>query len=209
LDATSAGFFLRCMDEGFAAMLAWMSDASRSWSRPALVLVLYLALASAGIAWSTLRGDASVWRFAGREDPQIILGIVAGLLIGLGFVFGSRFATHRFEWGRALHRDLRALLGPLPGPEIVVLALASATGEEIFFRGALLPAIGLWGSSAIFALLHIGPKVRFLPWTFSSLVAGLVFGQLFMWAGDLSGPVVAHFTVNALNLRYLSTTDLG
>lgn len=189
-------------------MVAPMPDASRSWSRSALVLVLYLALASAGIAWSTLRGDASAWRVSGREDPQVLLGILAGLLIGLGFVFASRFATHRFEWGRALHRDLRALLGPLPGHEIIVLAVASAIGEEVFFRGALLPAVGLWASSAIFALLHIGPKVRFLPWTLSSLVAGLVFGQLFLWAGDLGGPVVAHFTVNALNLRYLSRTDL-
>jgi uncharacterized protein len=189
-------------------MVSRMPDASRSWSRPALVLVLYLGLASAGVAWSNLRGDASVWRAPGRESAQVLLGIVAGALIGLGFVFASRYATHRFEWGRALHRDLRALLGPLPGVDIVVLAVASAFGEEIFFRGALLPAIGLWGSSAIFALLHVGPKARFLPWTFSSLVAGLVFGQLFLWAGDLSGPVVAHFTVNALNLRYLAANDL-
>jgi membrane protease YdiL (CAAX protease family) len=145
---------------------------------------------------------------AGREAPQIFLGILAGLLIGLGFVLVSRFATHRFEWGRALHRDLRNLLLPLSGKEIVLLALASAFGEEIFFRGALLPVLGLWGSSAVFALLHIGPKMRFLPWTISSFVAGLAFGQLFQWAGDLSGPIVAHFTVNALNLRYLSVTDI-
>lgn len=173
-----------------------------------MVLVLYLGLASAGIAWSTLRGDATVWRLAGREHAQVLLGIVAGILIGLGFVFASRYAAHRFEWGRALHRDLRALLGPLPGGEIIVLAVASAFGEEIFFRGALLPAVGLGWSSAVFALLHIGPKLRFLPWTISSFVAGLVFGQLFLWSGDLSGPVVAHFTVNALNLRYLAANDL-
>ena len=185
-----------------------MPDASRSWSRPALVLVLYLALAAAGVAWSTSRGDASVWRLASKDRPQVLAGILAGAFLGLGFVFASRFATHRFEWGRALHRDLRALLGPLHGVEILVLAAASALGEEIFFRGALLPAAGLWASSAIFALLHVGPKLRFLPWTLSSWVAGMVFGQLFLWTGDLGGPVVAHFTVNALNLRYLSSTDL-
>jgi membrane protease YdiL (CAAX protease family) len=185
-----------------------MPDVSRSWSRPALVLVLYLALASAGVAWSTLRGDASVWRLAGKTNPQVVAGIVAGVFLGLGFVFASRYATHRFEWGRALHRDLRALLGPLLASEIIVLAAASAVGEEIFFRGALLPAAGLWASSAIFALLHVGPKPSYLPWTLSSFVAGMVFGQLFLWTGDLGGPVVAHFTVNALNLRYLSSTDL-
>jgi membrane protease YdiL (CAAX protease family) len=185
-----------------------MSDASRSWSRSGLVLVLYLALASAGVAWSSLRGDPSVWRLAGKPNPQVVPGIVAGLFIGLGFVFASRYATHRFEWGRALHRDLRNLLGPLTGSEILVLAAASAVGEEVFFRGALVPAAGLWLSSAIFALLHVGPKLRFLPWTFSSFVAGMMFGQLFLWTGDLGGPVVAHFTVNALNLRYLAMADL-
>jgi uncharacterized protein len=103
---------------------------------------------------------------------------------------------------------MRDLLGPLTRSEILILAAASSVGEEVFFRGALLPAAGLWASSAIFALLHVGPKLRFLPWTLSSFVAGMVFGQLFLWTGDLGGPVVAHFTVNALNLRYLATADL-
>jgi membrane protease YdiL (CAAX protease family) len=90
----------------------------------------------------------------------------------------------------------------------VVLSAASSVGEEMFFRGAMLPVAGLFLSSAIFALLHIGPKARFLPWTVSSFVAGLMFGQLFLWSGDLTGAVVAHFTVNFLNLRYLSAHDL-
>lgn len=189
-------------------MVSVMPDASRSWSRAIVVSILYLAMASAGVAWSTLRGDASVWRVAGMDNPQTMAGIVAGAFLGLGYVFVSRYATHRFEWGRALHRDLRALLGPLADGEIVVLAVASAVGEEVFFRGALLPAVGLLASSGIFALLHVGPKLRFLPWTLSTFVAGMLFGQLFLWSGDLSGPVVAHFTVNLLNLRYLANTDL-
>jgi hypothetical protein len=195
-------------DPRFAGMVAGMPDASRSWSRAILVSVLYLALAFAGIAWSTLRGDASVWRIAEKENPQTVAGILAGAFLGLGFVFASRYATHRFEWGRALHRDLRALLGPMADREIVVLATVSAVGEEIFFRGALLPAVGLWVSSGIFALLHVGPKLRFLPWTLSTFVAGMLFGQLFLWSGDLGGPVVGHFTVNLLNLRYLANMDL-
>jgi uncharacterized protein len=211
---TRSGFRLgrecgrRTSPSGIAAILQTMPEAARSWSRAGLVLTLYLGLAAAGVTWSTLRGDASVWRLAGREDAQLLLGTVAGAMIGLGFVFASRLAVHRFEWARSLHRDMRALLGPLPDAEVVVLAVASALGEEIFFRGALLPAIGLSASSLVFALLHVGPKLRYLPWTISSFVAGLMFGQLFLWSGDLTGAVVAHFTVNFLNLRFLSAHEM-
>lgn len=185
-----------------------MFATSYRWSRPALVSLVYLALASAGVAWVHLWDDGLVWRSSQGPTPQFWKGILGGLLIGGGFVAASRFVTHRFEWGRLLHQDLRARLGPLSSMEIVILAAASSLGEEIFFRGALLPAVGLWLSSLIFALLHVGPKLRFLPWTIASFLAGLAFGLLFLWSGDLTGPVIAHFTVNTLNLRYLSITDL-
>jgi len=185
-----------------------MSSQQTGWSRPALVLALYFGLAAAGLCWSTLRGHPNVWRIEGRADPQVVIGTLAGLMIGLGIVFASRLSLTRFEWARGLHRDLRHLLGPLPDAEIVVLSVASSLGEEIFFRGALMPVVGLVASSAVFALLHIGPKLRYLPWTVSSFVAGLMFGQLFLWSGDLTGAVVAHFTVNFLNLRHLSQNEL-
>lgn len=185
-----------------------MPSPATSWSRSASVMSLYLLMAGVGVAWSMLRGHPYIWSVEGREETQVLLGLVAGVLMGLGIVFASRLAVHRFEWARSLHRDLRGRLGPLQDGEILVLAAASSVGEEIFFRGALMPAIGLVGSSAMFALLHVGPKVRYLPWTFASFGAGLLFGQLFLWAGDLSGPIAAHFTVNYLNLRHLSQHHL-
>lgn len=178
-----------------------------SWSRPALVMVIYLGLGAAALAWGSLRGQPNVWHLAGR-DPAVFAGIISGLAAGLGIVFASRMALYRFDWARALHRELRHLLFPLSEVEIVVLAAASSVGEEMFFRGALLPAIGLVGSSAIFALLHIGPKARHLPWTLSSFGAGLLFGAMFLWTGDLTGPVVAHFLVNFLNLRHVAQVEL-
>jgi len=176
-----------------------------SWSRPALVSALYLGLAAVALAWGTLRGQPSLWRApsaAGRE-PYFWSGLAAGIGAGLGIVMLSRLAVRRMEWARALHRDLRSLLHPLTDLEIVVLAGASSVGEELFFRGALMPALGIWASSAIFALLHIGPKARYLPWTAASLVVGVLFSALFLWSGDLTGAIAAHFTVNFLNLRHL------
>ena len=185
-----------------------MISRGSSWYRPALVMVIYLGLGAAGLGWTSLRGQPSLWQVPGRQDPWVFTGILVGLLVGLGIVFASRMAFFRFEWARALHRDFRALLSPLGDREIVVLAAASSIGEEMFFRGAMLPVLGLVGSSAVFALLHIGPRTRHLPWTISSFVAGLVFGKLFLWTGDLTGAVVAHFTVNFLNLRHVAQYEL-
>jgi membrane protease YdiL (CAAX protease family) len=191
-------------------MRSAMISRGSSWYRPALVMVIYLGLGAAGLGWTSLRGQPSLWQVPGRQDPWIFTGILVGLLVGLGIVFASRMAFFRFDWARALHRDFRALLSPLGDREIVVLAAASSIGEEMFFRGAMIPVLGLVGSSAVFALLHIGlpPRARHLPWTISSFVAGVVFGALYLWTGDLTGAVVAHFTVNFLNLRHVAQYDL-
>jgi membrane protease YdiL (CAAX protease family) len=173
-----------------------------------MVMVLYLAFGAAAVAWGGLRGQSNIWQLPGRGEPLVLAGIATGILIGLGIVFVSRLALYRYDWARALHREFRGLLNPLSDVEIVVLAVASSVGEEMFFRGALLPAVGLIGSSILFALLHIGPKARHLPWTLSSLGAGLLFGAVFLWTGDLTGPVLAHFLVNFLNLRHVAQYEL-
>lgn len=186
-----------------------MRSAPAGWSRPALVLALYLALAAAAVVWSMVAGRPGLWRVHDRAgEPAFFAGALFGLVLGLVLVFVSRLTVHKFEWARALHRDFRSRLGPLGSGEILVLAAASSLGEEMFFRGALLPSVGLWLSSAIFALLHVGPKARYLPWTISSFLIGAMLGQLFLWSGDLTGAVAAHFTVNFLNLRHLSRYDL-
>jgi membrane protease YdiL (CAAX protease family) len=71
------------------------------------------------------------------------------------------------------------------------------------FRGALLPWLGVWLQAGIFALLHVGPGKRFLPWTASAFVLGLGFGELALRTGSLGAPIAAHFAINFWNLRYI------
>ena len=173
-------------------------------------MTAYLALGAVALAWGNLRGHPNVWHLSEQEPvlSMTFAGILGGLAAGLLLVFASRMALYRFDWARALHRELRHMLSPLTDSEIVVLAAASSVGEEMFFRGALLPVVGVVASSAIFALLHIGPKARHLPWTVSSFGAGLLFGGMFLWTGDLTGPVLAHFLINFLNLRHVAAVEL-
>jgi hypothetical protein len=173
-------------------------------SRAGLIVLLYTGLALAGVAWGAARGHANVFVLPGRTVPRTLQGIGAGVALALAVAFATRWATHRLEWARTLMREFREILGPLAGTEIFLLAAASSVGEETLFRGAMLPHLGLWLSSALFALPHIGPGLRFLPWTATSLFAGLAFGQLFVWSGDLGAAICAHFLINLLNLRYIT-----
>jgi membrane protease YdiL (CAAX protease family) len=179
-------------------------------SRAGLILALYGGLALVGVAIAAIRGDFNIYLLEGTETTPYRLGasLLLGVAVGLIFVFCSRLAVHRFGWARQLHRDFRGILGKLSSREILILALASSVGEELLFRGALMPWIGLWPQAVIFALLHIGPGVRFLPWTVSSLAVGVLFGYLFLWTGDLGAPIAAHFVINYLNLRFISRVEL-
>jgi membrane protease YdiL (CAAX protease family) len=173
-----------------------------------VILALYGGLSIVALIVGFARGEPDIYRLPGWSWLRLAASPVLGVGIGLGIVFVSRLCVHRFDWARRLHRSFRGLLGNLHARDIFVLALASSVGEELFFRGALLPWIGIYGSAIVFALLHVGPGWRYLPWTASALLVGLLFGALFWWLRDLGAPMVAHFTINYLNLNYIVRVDL-
>jgi membrane protease YdiL (CAAX protease family) len=177
-------------------------------SRASLVIGLYGAMALVGLLIAAGRGNPDLYRLGTPAGWQLLAGPVIGFAVGLGVVGLTRVATRHFQWARDLHGSFRDLLGPLTGQEIIILALASSIGEEILFRGALLPWMGVWLQALVFALLHIGPGRRFLPWTLSALVLGIAFGWLAVWTGSLGGPIAAHFAINFLNLRHIVRTPL-
>jgi uncharacterized protein len=173
-------------------------------SRASLVIGLYGAMALVALVIAAGRGNPDLWRLDEHVEPGLLIGGPAiGFAFGLLIVGATRLATKRFQWARDLHASFRDLLGPLTGKEIVILALASSIGEELLFRGALLPWFGVWIQGIIFALLHVGPGRRFLPWTLSALVLGIAFGWLAVWTKNVGGPIAAHFAINFLNLRYI------
>jgi membrane protease YdiL (CAAX protease family) len=173
-------------------------------SRASLVIGLYGAMGIVAFVIAAGRGDPDLYRLGGSPAAwQLAVGPVLGAAFGLIVVGLTRLATRHFAWARDLHTSFRDLLGPLTAREIVILALASSVGEELLFRGALLPWFGLWWQGLVFALLHVGPGRRFLPWTASAMALGIAFGALAMWTGNLGAPIAAHFTINFLNLRHI------
>ncbi len=193
-------------------------------SRSGLIVSFYGILAATAVAWGALRGQANIFIYSPSSTArvgahpsygmgQLVSSLGIGIAIGLLVVLLTRVVQERYAWARMLHNEFRHRLGPLDGQEILLLALASSVGEECFFRGALLSHMqavlpgfagtffAILGSSMVFGLLHIGPGVRFLPWTISSLGVGLLLGSVYVGMGDLLGPIAIHFTVNYLNLQ--------
>jgi hypothetical protein len=168
-----------------------------------------MAMAVGGALWIGLREGVIPLRLF--FDPRLwwldlLLGIGAGLLL-LGLWRG---AERLFPLARDLEDQLGSVLGPLGRSEVIALAVLSGFAEELFFRGAVQGSAGWLIAAALFALLHTGPGRAFRLWTLFALLAGPLFGGLMAQRGNLLGPVVAHFLVNAVNLgRLASRGDSG
>jgi membrane protease YdiL (CAAX protease family) len=177
-------------------------------SRATVIVALYGGLGAIAVLWGALRGNANIYQYGPRNLAWLAVSPLVGLVFGLAMVFLSRLAVHSMEWARVLHREFHAVVHELSSREIFLLAAASSLGEELFFRGALLPVVGLFASSALFAAMHVRAQWRFLPWTLMSFIMGVAMGLLHMKLGNLGAPIVAHFTINFLNLNYIAKTEL-
>ncbi len=127
-----------------------------------------------------------------------LLGAGAGLIVVL-----LSWWTRDLGPMKKLSAEFREMLGDLSSPVIAVLAVTSAIGEEVLFRGAVQPLLGLWLTSAIFGFVHGGLQKRLLAWTIFATLAGILLGGLFEYTGNLLAPILCHLTVNYWNLHAL------
>lgn len=84
---------------------------------------------------------------------------------------------------------------------LIVMAVAPALCEELYFRGTLLNIFSegrnrhaaIWIVAIIFSLIHF-QMYGFIP----RMILGALLGYLMMWSGSIWVPVIAHFTNNAM-----------
>jgi len=173
-----------------------------------LAVPFYAVLAVVALVWR--RGVRGAPMFAlvdpGASPDVLPVGsaVVLGLGLGLAIVLLSQLWTKLWPSGEAVARMLGEALGELRWRDCAALAAASGLAEEMLFRGALQPEIGLLAASVVFGLAHLVPRWPLLLWSVFAVAIGLVFGGVFVWSGSLWVPVVAHVVVNAVNLPLLS-----
>ena len=130
-----------------------------------------------------------------------------GVCLGATTIAASRVMVRRAAWARALHAALRPAVHGAGDAGLLAVAVASAAGEELLFRGLVQPLFGVVVASVVFGALHqIRGPARW-GWMVWATVMGLLFGCVFAATGSLVGPVVAHAMINGANLRFLRDND--
>ena len=160
-----------------------------------IVALFALGFALFGSGVTRLFGDAAA-------RPA---GLLGGLGVGLGLVALTRVGASGWPPMTRMTRSLEDLIGPMPWTTALLLALVSGFAEELLFRGALWPHLGLIGTTLLFGLVHVLPRRSLWLYPLFATFAGLLLGLVREGTGSVWPPIVAHVTVNALNLWWLGT----
>jgi hypothetical protein len=164
----------------------------------------YLLLGAAGVVWIGLAREGPIPLSLFLRPEGLALDLALGVAVGGALLALWAGGRRWLPLARRLERRLAAALAGTSRQEALALALLSALAEEVFFRGAVQGAFGLWPAALLFALLHAGPRRDLALWGLFALVAGLACGGLVAARGALVPAVAAHFVVNAVGLRRLA-----
>lgn len=184
----------------------------RSSEAAARVAVGYALLATLSMALSVAIRDGLPWT---HPEPWLALSPAtshaASAALGLGtattLVFVTRLLVWRYRWAQRLHVDLRPVARDLSPPQILLVAGLSSLGEELFFRGVLVPLVGVVVSSIAFGALHQVRGPSRWVWAAWASIVGVALAAIFAATGSLLGPILAHALVNAANLSFLRDHD--
>lgn len=179
------------------------------------------SLVAVAVVWRHVQGG-SVWHdgapLGTTHFIAIPLALSFGALIGVAAVAATRSLVRSTLWGRRMHTELRDAVLDLEGAssDVAVIALATAIGEEMLFRGAALPTLTAYVgaplavllSSLAFGLVHVPGSRALIPWTLTACVMGVVFGLLYVITGEVLAPIAAHAVINHENLHFLLANDL-
>jgi membrane protease YdiL (CAAX protease family) len=162
--------------------------------------ILSIGLAVLSVVWAWARGLP----LAAHLVPSaglVVVGIAAGAVLWATIPLLLRSPSMRRVWTEVLLPFSRSL----DTRDVVVIALLSGLTEELFFRGVLLPELGILLSSLCFGALHALCRVYFV-W---ATLVGAAFGALALTAGSLVPAIVAHATYNFGALLILRRAGAG
>jgi membrane protease YdiL (CAAX protease family) len=154
----------------------------------------FLVIAVVGVGLFARRTPAQALLRLGLHWPgwRWLAGsmVVAVVLVIFGVAFDQVMVRVTPEQSRSINEASQQLLSNVTTPlAAIVLALAAGIGEEVLFRGALMPRLGNAAAALLFAVLHTQYAVSLA--SLEIFILGLALGWLRRRAGT-TGAIVAH-----------------
>lgn len=164
---------------------------------------LGVVMIAIGLIWvAVLRGQDAIRVWFGGDAQSAVLDVALGFSIGTLVAVLVATLGHHIEGFQRIKGLLamRIELATFSRWDCVWLALLAAIPEEILFRGAMQPSLGLVLTAIIFGVLHGITRLYLIYAT----VAGLLLGGLYEFNQTLWMPIAAHFAVDYFSLLWMS-----
>lgn len=142
-----------------------------------------------------------------RSNQSIWIQLISGGLLGIVLGFGAKYLVSQpflVETEKKYARIISNLR--LKEWQIIFISLCAGFGEELLFRGALQPLMGIWITAIIFVAIHgyLDPrnwKMSIYGVYMTLVIAGL--GYYTEFAG-IYGACVAHAAIDYVLFKHLT-----
>lgn len=158
---------------------------------------LTIALAATWVIGGFASGPLHLGRinFRGELRRPIIMPILLGLATALVFMVGA-VIVREIPLLRDSTENILAFARYGSLPIVAFITLINGIAEEIFFRGALFAAIGVWHPVAISTVIYGLTTVttgNFML-VFAAVLLGILLGLQRRASGGILGPILTHCT---------------
>jgi len=133
--------------------------------------------------------------FRGELRRPIIMPVLLGLATAVVFMIGA-LIVREIPLLRDSTEDILAFARYGSLPIVAFITLINGIAEEIFFRGALFAAIGVWHPVAISTVIYGLTTVttgNFML-VFAAVLLGILLGLQRRASGGILGPILTHCT---------------
>lgn len=175
-----------------------------------LALATLLVFGGLGIAFISLVQGTDILRFL-QGDGRIWLQIVIGVIFGI-ITAKAGWQIVELPLLTKIRQFFSGIIQPmqLNTTEIIVISLCAGIGEELFFRGAVQPLLGVWTTAILFVLLHGYLNPFNMPMMYYGLYMVLVIGVIGLLAENFGilTAIISHAVIDYILLVELSKVEL-